>query len=232
MFSCLAPLRNCGLRQVVQAFHGVRTLATARKTVKPLTSRKTLLIDQYKQLMETNPLAVFLHYNNLLKTEDAHFRGEIQKLGGRLTVVRNRLFQVYLRKSRHADPAAHVSPREQDWGHPLLPLFKGPTAVVTFPETDPQAVAKLLKLLERAQDKMFIVGARAESEVFDVARLNDFKQLPSKSTLQSQLLGVLHVLSGAGLVRTLESGSQTLYMTLKGREKQLLGPEDDSAAEK
>ncbi|SCU93774.1 LAFA_0F18140g1_1 [Lachancea sp. 'fantastica'] len=208
--------------------HNVRFLATsARVTVKPLHSRKTLLIDTYKEMMDKSPVVLFAHYNNLLKQENAFFRAQIQALGGNMTVLRNQLFQVYLRNSHLADPCAPSTKAEQNRNHPLLPLFKGPTAAISFAETDPSQILKFLKLLEKSSDKMFVVGARIEDQVMDVTKLQQFKTLPSKSALQSQLLGLLSVLSGAGLVKTLEAGSHSLYLTLQSHHDNT-GKSDDN----
>ncbi|CDO94428.1 unnamed protein product [Kluyveromyces dobzhanskii CBS 2104] len=189
-----------------------------RKTVKPVDSRKTFLIDTYKHLMEKNPVMLFCHHNNLTKGENAHFREEINKVGGKLTILRNNLFQVYLRNAQNTDPAAPIRRSEQNWKHPLLPFFKGPTAAISFSETDPAKVKKVMKLLEKAQDKLFIIGAKVENDAYDMRQLSTFKDLPTKTQMQSELLGLLHVLSGAGLVQTLEAGSNMLYLTLKSHE--------------
>lgn len=189
-----------------------------RTTVKPLNSRKTFLIDSYKHMMDTSPVLLFCHHNNLMKGENAHFRSELNKIGAKLTILRNNLFQVYLRTSRNPDPAAPVKRSEQDWNHPLLPLFKGPTAAISFKETDPAKVKKVMKLLEKSQDKLFIIGAKVENDAYDLKKLQSFKDLPTKTQLQSELLGLLHILSGAGLVQTLEAGSNMLYLTLKSHE--------------
>lgn len=198
---------------------GSHTDAVGRVTVKPAESRKTFLIDSYKHLMETNPVILFVHYNNLLKNEDQHYRSLIKQNGGKLTMLRNGLFGVYLKNAQAADPCAPISRKEQNRKHPLLPLFKGPTAAISFTETDPSSVAKVLKSLEKAQDKLFVVGAKVETEVYDIAQLHQFKTLPSKEVLQAQLVGLLNVLGGAGLVRTLEAGSQTLYLTLSSHQE-------------
>ncbi|CAR25866.1 hypothetical protein ZYGR_0A04390 [Zygosaccharomyces rouxii] len=202
-------------RAAPAAFKTSKSPQDGRDIVKPVTSRKTFLIDSYKQLMGSNPVILFVHYNNLMKNEDHHYRSQIKKAGGSLTVLRNNLFSVYLRNSAFPDPCAPIKRRDQNLSHPLLPLFKGPTAAICFPETDPQSVAKVLKLLEKSQDRLFVVGAKVETAVYDINQLSHFKNLPDKQGLQSQLLGLLHILSGAGLVKTLEAGSQTLYLTLQ-----------------
>ncbi|AMD22953.1 HHR184Wp [Eremothecium sinecaudum] len=192
--------------------------SAVRDTVKPVDSRKTYLIDRYKHLMESNQIVLFAHRNNLMKQESFELRNLVSELDGQVTVLRNNLFQVYLRNSHRPDPAAKVRKGEQNWKHPLLPLFRGPTAAISFKEANPQNIAKLLKALERSKDKLFIVGAKVETETFDVAKLNEFKTLPTKPELQSQLVGLLNIMGAAGLVRTLESASKTLYLTLKSHE--------------
>lgn len=141
-------------------------------------------------------------------------------------MLRNNLFGVYLKNSAHPDPCAPIKRVDQKATHPLLPLFKGPTAAISFKETNPQDVAGIIKLLEKAQDKLFIVGAKVETDVYDIGQLAHFKTLPNKAGLQAQLVGLLHVLSGVGLVRTLESGSQTLYLTLKSHHNNQEGEEN------
>lgn len=207
---CFTPLKRCYSVET-----GESTSTPHRLTVKPLDSRKTYLMDVYKHLMETNPVVLFVHYNNLLKNEDHHFRELIRQSGGNLTMLRNNLFSAYLKTAHLPDPAVKVLSKDKNKKHPLLPLFKGPTAAITFTETVPSNVAKVLKHLEKAQDKLFVVGAKVETEVYDIAQLKQFQKLPTKPELQAQVLGLLHVLSGAGLVSTLERGSQTLYLTLK-----------------
>lgn len=197
------------------AFKTSKWSQDGRETIKPVDSRKTFLIDSYKQLMGSNPVVLFVHYNNLTKNEDHHYRSQIKKAGGSLTMLRNNLFSVYLRNSAFADPCAPVKRRDQNLSHPLLPLFKGPTSAISFQETNPQSVARVLKILEKLQDRLFVVGAKVEADVYDINQLSQFKNLPDKPGLQSQLLGLLHILSGAGLVRTLETGPQTLYLTLQ-----------------
>ena len=114
---------------VHKRFYALASEQLSRKTVKPLESRKTFLIDTYKYMMEKSSVVLFVHYNNLSKTEDHHFRFRIKQTGGKLTKVRNNLFEVYLRNSHLPDPCGPAKRKEQNRKHPLLPLLKGPTAV-------------------------------------------------------------------------------------------------------
>lgn len=219
-----------GLRERIGAahkrFYALASEQPSRKTVKPLDSRKTFLIDTYKHLMEKSSMVLFVHYNNLSKTEDHHFRFKIKQTGGKLTKVRNNLFEVYLRNSHLPDPCGFVRRKEQNWKHPLLPLLKGPTATITYEDTNPQQIARLLKTLQTAQDKLLVIGAKVENEVLDVEKINTSKTLPTKPEMQSQLVSVLQMLSGLGLVRTLEKGSNALYLTLKSHHDNQKPKED------
>lgn len=63
-----------GLKETIgtvhKRFYALASEQPSRKTVKPLDSRKTFLIDTYKHLMENSSMIFFVHYNNLSKTED------------------------------------------------------------------------------------------------------------------------------------------------------------------
>ncbi|CCE62353.1 hypothetical protein TPHA_0C01980 [Tetrapisispora phaffii CBS 4417] len=202
-----------------------------RKTVKPIDSRKTFLMDSYKNMMEKSSVVLFLHYNNLLKQEDDFFRFQVKANGGTLKKLRNGVFGAYLRASHLEDPCMPLKKGDKNNNHPLLPLLKGSTAAIVFDETDSVAVSKILKILQRHQDKLFVIGAKVENSVFDIEKLNKFKDLPSKAQLHSQLLGLLHALSGVGLVNTLENASKTLYMTLQSHNDNTLNTEKSEDSE-
>ncbi|KAH3902106.1 mitochondrial 54S ribosomal protein uL10m SCDLUD_001919 [Saccharomycodes ludwigii] len=206
------------------------TITAQRLTIKPLLSRKTLLVDTYKDLMDKSPLVLFAHYNNLNKTENKLFRDLIQKNNGKLTVLRNNLFKVYLKNSKFEDPCFKGNDKKKIFkNHPLLPLFKGPTCAISFTEVEPANVKALFTALKKHNDKLFIIGARLDNneQVLDLDKLNEFKELPNKSALQQQLLGLLHILSGAGLVNTLEmAGTKNLYLTLKSHENHIKKSEE------
>lgn len=192
-----------------------------RETWKPAESRKTFLLDSYRYMMDNNSMVLFAHYNNLTKTEDHHFREQIKLAGGRLTRIRNNLLKVCLKTLDQPDPCVYIKDKRSLKKHPLLPLLKGPTATISFNETNPERVAKLFKLLKKAQDKLFIMGAQIDKDVYDFRKLDQFKDLPSKQVLHGQLLGLLQMSSGAGLVQVLDANKQHLYLTLKSHEENL-----------
>lgn len=205
---------------------------TSRKTTKHVLLRKTFLVDYYKHLNDTNEIVLYAHHNNLLKNDTLRVRADLQKLGAKLTYVRNNLYNVYLRSAHEADPALHKNTLKNKLNvHPLALLLNGPTAVITIPLCDPTVVAQVMKVLKQAGEKLFLIGARIESSVYNVSQVDEFKTLPTKDQLQGQLAGLLTVLGGAGLVRTLESTGSMLYLTMGQREKDLGGGEGEDQAE-
>lgn len=188
--------------------------------LKDKDSRKTYLINRYKHILSEASIVLFLHHNNLLKNEINTYRHQIREYGGDLTVVRNNLMKAYLRAEHEAEPASvQAHEKTKSVTHPLSPLLSGPTAIVTIKENNPKIVNKIIKFTKSTNEKLFLVGARIEGDVFDVAAVNRFKDLPSLEELHAQLAGMLTVLSGAGLVQTLQSASQHLYLTLESHRK-------------
>ncbi|CCE73289.1 Piso0_000322 [Millerozyma farinosa CBS 7064] len=193
-----------------------------RNTAKPVLSRKTFLVDYYKYLNDSNEIVLFVHHNNLVKAENKKFRADLRKIGANLNIIRNSIYDVYLKSEHENDPAdAEVSKRNKDRTHSLSPLLNGPTGIITIPKCDPPTVAKVLKVLNSAQEKLILIGARVEQKVLDARQVDAFKDLPSKEELHAQLVGSLTVLGGAGLVRTLEASSNVLYLTLEERRKDM-----------
>lgn len=193
-----------------------------RKTTKHPLSRKTFLIDYYKYLNDNNQIVLYLHHNNLVKNDTIKVRSELKKLGVTMTYLRNALYRVYLRSAHEEDPALHKNTlKNKSVEHPLAPLLNGPSAIITVKECDPPTVEKIVKLLKAQDEKLFLIGARIEGNIYNVADVDQFKSLPSKDQLQAQLAGVLSILGGAGLVRTLESAGTHMYLTLEQRRKDL-----------
>ncbi|ODQ82681.1 hypothetical protein BABINDRAFT_159211 [Babjeviella inositovora NRRL Y-12698] len=192
----------------------------ARDTVKAPLSRKTYLSDIYTHLLKNNETVLFCHHNNLHKNDEANFRHQIKEAGAQLTIVKSKIFSAILRSEQEADPTSKASyDKNRDVVHPLHPLLNGPSAVITVRDCNPEVVSKVLKVLKVANERLFLVGARIESNTYDSSDVQKFKDMPSKAALQAQLAGMLTVLGGAGLVRTLEAAPQMLYLTVDAHRK-------------
>jgi large subunit ribosomal protein L10 len=196
-----------------------------RDTFKHVLSRKTFLIDYYKYLNDNNAIILYVHHNNINKAENAKIRSDIKNAGGRLNIIKNSLYKVYLRNEEEADPASRHNKKSSGetpgQEHPLAPLLNGPTGIITIPTCEPSVVSAILKILKSANDKAFLIGARVETSVFDIAQVDQFKDLPNQQQLQSQLAGLLTILGGAGLVQTLQASSTNLYLTMEERRKDI-----------
>jgi large subunit ribosomal protein L10 len=173
-------------------------------------------------LFDKSEIVLFAHHNNLVKTETNNYRNEIKALGGELSVVRNSLLLSYLRAANEPHPASKEAYiKTKDIKHPFAPLLVGPTAIITIPSLDPSVVKKIVKFTKSTNEKLFLVGARIDNKLFDLTEINAFKELPTKEQLHAQLAGLLTIMSGAGLVQTLQTASQHLYLTLDSHHKNI-----------
>ncbi|GMM34780.1 mitochondrial 54S ribosomal protein YmL11 [Saccharomycopsis crataegensis] len=207
--------------------------AVKRNTFKPLDSRKTFLIDSYASLMRHNQLVLFAHRNNLVKNDDDLFRSQIKQLGGELVVINNSLMKVYLRSEKDEDPAdAQTTLKNKRNKHPLFSVLNGPTAAIAFKENDPSKIKQLYKVLKAAKEKLFVVGAKVDDDFYSLDKLDTYKDLPSKPELQAQLVGLLNILGGYGLTRTLESASNVLHLTLKSHHDNVENPKTEQEESK
>lgn len=193
-----------------------------RNTVKPVDSRKTTLVDIYTHTLKTSPVILILHHNNLLSAEDQQLRAQIKKAGGELQVIRPRIFKVALRGRHHEDPASKEAAKlYRKNKSDAFPLFSGPTAIVSFKELNPKAVAGVVKVVDKSNGSLLLLGAIIDEKVQSIDDIEVFKTLPTLPEIRSQLVGVLTVIGGAGLVQTLEASSKVLYLTMEERRKQL-----------
>lgn len=228
--SALRPLNVSAFRSIPSIVSSNRFYSTAnpelsqklidnfkqRSTAKSIHSKKTFLIDYYKYLNDTNEIILYVHHNNMNKAENKKLRSDLNKINAKLVVLRTSLYKVYLRSENETDPAdKEISQKNKDVHHPAFPLLDGPTGVICIPSNDPTIVAQALKVLKSAQEKLILVGAKIEKSTFNIDQVDQFKDLPPKDQLQAQLAGLLTVLSGAGLVQTLSSNQNALYLSLK-----------------
>ncbi|ANB14102.1 mitochondrial 54S ribosomal protein YmL11 [Sugiyamaella lignohabitans] len=185
-------------------------------------------MDTYTRLMRENPVVLVAHNGTLLKAEDNTLRSQIKKLGGKLVVTRSNLFNAVLRGLDHPDPASRDANKKYRFkAHPLGKLFKGPTAVIAIPELDPKKVEAIVKVLDKTNERLILLGGQVDGSALDRSGIDHFKSLPPIEQLRADLAGVLTVLGGAGLVQTLESSPKMLYLTLDAHRKNVSGESDE-----
>lgn len=212
----------------------VKKQTKQRNTVKREDSRKTYLLDVYKYFWDSNQIVLFAHHNNLLASDNELIRKKLHKVNKDIQFrkLKSSIFKYFLRASQFDDPASKAASRQikkKKIRHPLEPLLKGPTAMILIKDLDPKAVKGVSKVLKAEGEKLFLLGGKVGDKYVDLDFINDFKNLSSLPELRAQLVGLLAMSSGAGIVKTLESASSGLAMTLEARKKQL---EDEGKSEK
>ncbi|KAG7699017.1 hypothetical protein KL930_002196 [Ogataea haglerorum] len=229
---------KAGVRGLIRGFASTTSAAPEkRNTTKPENGRKTYLLDVYKHFDKNNQIMLFAHHNNLTAHDNLKIKLQIEEAGAQIRKLKVSLFKHYLRASHHKDPASKAAYRQvkkHKIRHPLEPLLKGPTAAILIKDLNPKVVKNVVNALKAHNERLFIVGGRIGGDVVDIADINQFKEMPTMDELRSQLVGMLTVLSGAGLVRTLESAANTLYLTMDTHRQELEkkdSPEKDEKRE-
>lgn len=212
-----------------------------RLTVKPLNSKKTLLIDQYKNIWDNNKMIIFCHYNNLLKQEDHHLRLQFSNLckdtkdqdGNkvRLIHIRNNLFKVFLQNMNLDDPVAPYDKVKDSskliLNHPLNKLIKGPTALIAYPKVDSNMMKLIFQLISHSKGKLIPLGGVIEGQVLNLDWINKFNQInASQDQLYQMLISQLCHNAGGNLVNTLQLLSNELVGFLSAH-KHTLSNEDN-----
>ncbi len=204
---------------------------TLRNTFKAADSRKTYLMDTYTHLWRENSIVLLAHHNNLLSTENESIRKQFKKINAKnennkldFRKLKSPLFKYFLRASEHPDPASKAAFRmvkSKHPKHPLENLCRGPTAAIIIRDLDPQIVKEVAKVLSQQKEKLFIMGGKVGDEYMTLDDIENFKTLKSLPELRAELVGLLTMASGGGVVRTLESATNSLAMTLESRKNEL-----------
>lgn len=212
-----------------------------RRTYKAIDSRKTFLIDMYTHMWKENEIVLLAHHNNLLSTENDSIRKQLKKIDAKnktskieFRKLKSSIFKYFLRASGHPDPAsvsANRWIRRNKVRHPLENLLKGPTAAILIKDLDPKLVKEISKVLANQKEKLFIMGGKVGDEYMTLEDVESFKNLKSLPELRAELVGLLTMASGAGIVRTLESATNSLAMTLESRKNELEKAENPESKE-
>jgi large subunit ribosomal protein L10 len=213
-----------------------------RNTLKAADSRKTYLIDMYTQLWRDNSIILLAHHNNLLSTENESIRKQLKKIDAKnktnkleFRKLKGSIFRYFLRASQHEDPASKAAARmikRKNLRHPLENLLKGPTAAILIRDLDPKLVKEVAKVLQSQKEKLFIMGGKVGDEIMTLQNIEEFKNMKSLPELRAELIGLLTMTSGGGVVRTLESATNALAMTLESRKNELEKAESPVEGEK
>lgn len=207
-----------------------------RLSVKPLNSKKTLLIDQYKNVWDNNKMIILCHYNNLLKQEDHQLRLQLSNLTNNISAqdenkisfihVRNNLFKVFLQNMKLEDPIAPYDKKKDHSklivNHPLNKLIKGPTALIAYPKADCNIMRSIIQLISNSKGKLIPLGGVIEGQVLNLDWINKFNQInASQDQLYQMLAFQMLYNAGGNLVNILQLLSNNLVGSLSAHKDNL-----------
>lgn len=136
-------------------------------------------------------VVVVAHYAGLTVSDMTKFRREMQSVGGKVKVAKNRLVKLAL----EGTDAKGISD-----------LLKGPTCLAY--STDPVAAPKIAVKFAKANEKFVILGGAMGSTVLDAKGVSSLADLPSLDELRGKLIGLLQA-PASKIARTLnEPGAQ------------------------
>lgn len=201
-----------------------------RLTVKPLNSRKTLLMDQYKSIWEDNKMILFVHYNNLLKQEDHQLRLQLNQLNINFTHLRNNLFKVYLKNMNRIDPVAPYDNSQYSnqllLNHPINKLIKGPTALISYSTVDSSIMNQIFNIIKQSKGKLIPLGAVIDGQILNLDWINKFNEINGNhEQIYQMLIANLQSNAGGSLINNLQLLSNKLVNSLS-QHKEILSKEN------
>lgn len=167
-------------------------------------SKKEQLIETYLEQLTNSRAIVFGDYRGTSVQKIQKLRKQMRDHDTSVMVVKNTLIKIALERANMPVPDEHLT---------------GPTAVVFLPD-DTAAAAKALFDAAKEVDSFSVKGAILEGQVLNAEAAKELRNLPSRSDVLGQLLGVLQA-PASELVRTLEAPASELYRTLQAPLREL-----------
>lgn len=194
--------------------------------------RKSFLHSNYVQLIQESPNFLILQHNNLLPREAKSLRTELKAKvpGSKLQVIRGSIFHHALKVYESIDRLSNgcvdmqkvnlieTHKKAQKIKLDIDNLFVGPLAIFTLgPKLSPEAIRGFMSVLKGYQNKILLLGIRAESKGMDPFEVENLSKIPSLEFLQSSLLSVLSS-PASQLRRILDLSKANVAYTLERRE--------------
>ncbi|MCX7674635.1 MAG: 50S ribosomal protein L10 [Bdellovibrionaceae bacterium] len=167
--------------------------------------KKEALIQSVSESAKKSKAFFLVDFKGLSVENVTSLRKKLFNLGAELKVSRNTLAKIALKKAGISDQALDAQ-------------FIGNNAFV-FAYQDPAAVAKAVSEFAKDQEALKLKSGFMDGQVLDQKQVVYLASLPSKETLQAQLLGVL-LAPGSKLARTLNEVPASLARVLKARSEQ------------
>jgi large subunit ribosomal protein L10 len=158
---------------------------------------KAAVVDQVAAQIEESQAIIAVDYRGITVSQVAELRAQLREADATLRVIKNRLTARAVEKAGAKD---------------LEGFLEGPTAF-TFIRGDAAAAAKALATFRKEHDLLEFKGGTMDGAPLTVDEILAISKLPSRDTLNQQLVGVLaHPISG--LARTLNQLIQGLAVQL------------------
>lgn len=166
-------------------------------------SQKQEMVAELEETLREQRHMILSGYRGLTVKEMNQLRRAIKDAGGRLRVVKKRLFQRALGEGEQSG---------------LTQYMEGPVAV-TFVSEDPMAVLREMRRFASGHEQLAFKGGWVEEQLLDGDQLAELASLPPREQLLAWLLAAL---SGplAQLVGTLQAVPRDLALTLDALAKQ------------
>jgi large subunit ribosomal protein L7/L12 len=138
-------------------------------------TEKVSEVDQLKQDFSSVSSAFLVDFRGMKVVDATDLRRQIHKSQARLKVVKNTLALL----------ATKGSPMEV-----LSDYFIGPTAIA-YTSDDPVNLAKILNNVSKENPNLIIKAGYLDGSLIEAKRIGDIANLPSKQTLQGQVVGLI-----------------------------------------
>lgn len=151
--------------------------------------QKTQLLNEMKELFNSNELIVISQYKGLTVNEVEELRNNVRNVGAGFRVTKNRITRLALEGTKFEG---------------IKDLFTGPTAIAF--SNDPIAAAKACVEFAKTNEKLVIMGGMGTS-VLSVAEVKYLASIPSLDELRAKLIGLLQAPAGQ-IARVLAAHSE------------------------
>jgi large subunit ribosomal protein L10 len=163
---------------------------------------KPTIVEDVKQRLDNSPFLIVVDYGGMNVVHFAELRNRLSGAGASMTVIKNTFLRRSIKEAGLPELDAHLT---------------GQSAFVVG-EKDICAAAKILKTFSAEFEKPKIRAGILDNAVLETSQVIALADLPSKETLQAQLLGLL-LQPATSLVRTLNEPGASLARVLQAKVK-------------
>ncbi len=160
---------------------------------------KVKLSEEYADWVNQSSSLLLFDYRGLTVEEFSDLRGKVREAGGRLRVVRNRMFKRAIEDKPYT---------------PMNDLLLGPSAVIFANQDDPVSPAKALVDFAKEHDVIEIKGGSIYDDYLEASQVDLLAKTPSLPELHSKILGSIQS-PASGLLGCIKGSSQKLHGLIK-----------------